>query len=791
MTLVYMVIAWSAGIVFASAAGTIGLAGPGLAVAGIILAALARRDMLWRQIGLCTLAAGLGAWRFDAVQPHFTDADLATYNDQGFAEMIGVVTAEPDVRDNDVQLRVEMQSIQPDQQPKREVHGLALVYADRFSGFTYGDRLRIRGTPTTPPTFDTFSYRDYLARGGVYTLVRYGQITLLEHDQGSPILAALFDIKERSHQLITRLLPSPQSALLTGILLGNDNDIPPEVASAFNQTGTTHIIAISGSNITIIAGLLFVLFGRLKSKWLGAFAMLVGIGVYTIFVGATASVVRAAIMGSLAILALRFGRRSDGLTALAASVWFMTMLNPATLFDVGLILSCAATLGLVLYTQPLTRLVERIASRLFAADTARQVTAAASDAVLITFAAQITTLPVIFLVFGRFSAISFLVNMLVIPAQAPIMSLGILSVVIGAIWLPLGQLLAWLVNIPVAYTLAVIRAAAQLPGASVPITLEPTVFVGYYVVLFGATAVLARPPDERQAWLARLRQAAMTPAVGILGLALAVLLWATALSRPDGRLHVWFLAVGQGNAVLIQTPRGAHLLVDGGENPTQLRTAIGDRLPFYQRDLDALFVTQPKPGTIAALPPLFDRYNVRTVISSGLAGKDETYRALLDKIGSSGAQTIVATTGYRLQTDDGVTIDVLNPPGKPGPTDNPDDAALVLRLTYGDATFLLTSELSPQRVESLLASRQYLRAAVLLLPSNGREKPNTDAWLAAIGPQVAVVEAEAGSRTALPAPHVLDYLGAKQIPVYRTDMQGTIEIASDGQQLWISTASSR
>jgi competence protein ComEC len=788
MTLVYMVIAWSAGIVFASVAGPVGLAGPGIAIAGTVLAVLARRDIAWRQIGLCILAAGLGTWRFDAVQPHFTDADLATYNDGGYTEMVGVVAAEPDVRDNDVQLRVEVQSIQPDQQPKRAVHGLALVYADRFSGYTYGDKIRIRGTPTTPPTFDTFSYRDYLARGGVYTLVRYGQIALLEHSQGSPILAALFDIKERSHQLITRLLPSPQSALLTGILLGNDNDIPPEVANAFNQTGTTHIIAISGSNITIIAGLLFVLFGRLKNKWLGAVAMLVGIGVYTIFVGATPSVVRAALMGSLAILALRFGRRSDGLAALAASVWFMTVLNPATLFDVGLILSCAATLGLVLYAQPLTRLVERIAKRLFAADTARQVTAAVSDAVLITFAAQITTLPVIFLVFGRFSAISFLVNMLVIPAQAPIMSLGILSIVVGAIWFPAGQVVAWLVDIPVAYTLAVIRTAAQLPGSSVPTTLEPAVFVGYYVILFGATAILSRPPEERQAWLARLRQAAMTPTVGILGLAIAGLLWATALSRPDGKLHVWFLAVGQGNAVLIQTPRGAHLLVDGGENPTQLRTALGDRLPFYKRDLDALFVTQPKPVAIAALPPLFDRYNVRTVITNGLGGKDDTYRALLDKIEGSGAQTVVATAGYRLQTDDGVIVEALNPPDVPGPADNADDVPLILRLTYGDATFLLTSELSPQCVESLLASRRYLRVAVLLLPSNGREKPNSDEWLAAIGPQVAVIEAEAGSGTALPAPHVLDYLGAKQIPVYRTDLQGTIEIASDGKQLWISTA---
>ncbi len=662
MTLVIVVVGWIVGIVVADWNLGLGPIWPGFAIGGLILAILMRRDERARQAAFLLIGIGLGIWRYSTAQPAGpTPADLASYNDSGYAEMVGIVIDAPDVRDQDVRLRVEMQSIRQDRQDTRAVHGLALVNAERFGGYRYGDKLRIEGEPVTPPIFDTFSYRDYLARSGVYSLILYpNKVTVLDHNLGDPIRAALFDVKGRSHDLITRLLPSPQSALLTGILLGDDNDLPPEVSDAFNQTGTTHIIAISGSNITVVAGLLLAMFGRLTNRWLAAALMVGGIVVYTFFVGASPSVVRAAIMGILAITAQRFGRRSDGLTALAASVWVMTILNPATLFDVGLVLSAAATLGLILYTGPLTALADRVISKLFTKETARRVTGIVSDVVLITVAAQITTLPIIFLVFGRFSAISFLTNILVVPVQPPIMSLGILAVAAGTIWFPAGQLAAWLVGILLSYTLAIIRATAQLPGASVPISVEPGIIVAYYAGLLGMTAILSRPAEDRRVLFDRLKRAASVPALGLAGAAIAILLWAMALSHPDGKLHVWFLSVGQGNAVLIQTPHGAHLLIDGGENPSQLRTALGDRLPFFKRNIDLLFITEPAASTIAALPPLFDRYAVRYALTNGQAAKDDTYRALDDKLHQPGVEVITLTAGYRIQTDDGVTIEMLH-----------------------------------------------------------------------------------------------------------------------------------
>src|SRR5262249_2981901 len=139
----------------------------------------------------------------------------------------------------------------------------------------------------------------------------------------------------------------------------------------------------------------------------------------------------------------------------------------------------------------------------------------------------------------------------------------------------------------------------------------------YYGILFGVTAVMSQPAEDRKQTVNRLRRLLSTSVVSLIGLAIAVYLWALVISRPDGKLHVWFLEVGAGNAVLIQTPNGAHILIDGGENATRLRTALGDRLPFYKNNIDLLIVTQPKSTAIMGLPPLFDRYKMQNVITNG------------------------------------------------------------------------------------------------------------------------------------------------------------------------------
>jgi competence protein ComEC len=247
LPLIPFTLAWLTGIWGASriALPTIALGfAVGVAIVGIILTWRAPKP---RWVFVLALAAMLGALRFNLAQPHFDQTTLATYNDQLKPVAVeGVVAAEPDVHDAYTNLRVEADRLTLADQPTRTVKGLVLVQAPPFSDFRYGDRVRAEGKLQTLTDTSDFSYRDYLARQGVYSIMSRPRVTVLARDQGFAPLAWLFAFKARAKNVISQILPEPQASLLTGILLGDDSGIPKSVQDAFRTTGTSHVIAISG-----------------------------------------------------------------------------------------------------------------------------------------------------------------------------------------------------------------------------------------------------------------------------------------------------------------------------------------------------------------------------------------------------------------------------------------------------------------------------------------------------------------------------------------------------------------
>jgi competence protein ComEC len=786
MTLLYLVAAWAAGIFLApdgtEASATIWLA---FAVASLGLAILVRRKRMWRLALICGALFAFGAGRYAwATRPLPAD-HIARYVDSGYAQLTGMITRDADPRDSYTNLRIGAETIRQEDQTLN-TQGLVLVQAPRYGEYAYGDRVRVSGQLLTPPEFDDFSYRDYLARRGIHAMIPNAQIDILAHDQGRPWYAAMYDLKNRAHRTINRLLPSPQAPLLSGILLGVESEISADVRDAFSRTGTAHIIAISGANIIVVIrvlmGMLKPAFGERRAGWIA----LGGVGVYAVFVGADPAVVRAAIMGGLALLAAQSGRKAYGLTSLAFAIWLMTLWNPLTLWDVGFQLSVAATAGVVLFGDMFTQYLENGLRRGLARDTARHVARWLSEPVAISLAAQLTTTPLMLVYFGNVSPISILANILIVPVQSYIMTLGWLAVSLGLIWPVLGEPVAWVVWIPLTYTLDIARRLSDFDWASIHWDFPTSYTWGIYAVLLGVALLVIQHPDDRAALFRHVRQRVTAYAIVVLGLIVAVLVWATALEQPDGKLHVWFLDVGQGNAVLIQTPRGAQILIDGGPNPTRLRRAVGDALPFWDRDLDLLIVTQPKPAAIHALPALLDSYDVTLALTTGQTADDDSFQALARAWETNGIEVITITAGYAIQTGDGVLLEILHPQALPD-ADTPIDAAgMVIRVSYGDASFLLTSDLNEKAEQLMLDAGWYAGSAVLQLAAHGSANANPDFFLQAAQPRVAVVSLGAGNRSALPAPDVVERLrGLTELPLYRTDQHGTIEFVSDGRALWI------
>ncbi len=260
----------------------------------------------------------------------------------------------------------------------------------------------------------------------------------------------------------------------------------------------------------------------------------------------------------------------------------------------------------------------------------------------------------------------------------------------------------------------------------------------------------------------------------------AVVAWLALAHLPDGRLHVYFLDVGQGDAIFIRAPDGRQVLVDGGPSPAALLDELGSLLPFWDRTLDMVVLTHPDADHMNGLLPLFERYRIATVLDTVQdGGQAPAWSAAL---AAHRGQRITARRGMRLALDE-LRMTVLHPaePLLPDMSDNA--ASLVVRLDYGETSLLLMGDAEQATEEVLLAAGQPLQADVLKVAHHGSGGATSVAFLAAVQPQLAVIQVGADNRFGHPHPDTLARLAPAQ--VLRTDQDGRIEITSDGRRLWV------
>ncbi len=516
-------------------------------------------------VGICLL----GAARYAAAQPHFGPGELGSYaNNYSTYVVEGVINKPPDYQDTQTVLTIDARQIRLLLTSSwKPVHGQVLVTLAPGGAWRYGDRVQFQGTLEFPSIDTSSAYHQYLAGQGIYVVMREPQAALIQSGQGNPVLSAIYSIREHAQVVVRRIYPDPEASLVEGILLGNDSGLSQHVADAFRATSTTHIIAISGFNIGIVSALFSTLFGKLlgmKRRYLAAGLSVAGILFYTVLVGAGASVVRAAIMGGLSLFACQIGRRQDGLNSLAFTAAVMALINPGVPWDVGFQLSFLATLGLVLYAGPWTQAFSRFTSRWLPKALVDRLTGPVSEYFLFTLAAQVFTLAVMAYHFGRISPVAFLVNPVILPAQAPLMILGGLSILLGWISPVLGKLSAALAWPFVAFTIRAVEWFAAMPIPQINLgQVSLGLVLVYYAVLLSLTFI----PQTARKTVGLVKPVIPLAVLGLLGL----LAWQLVLAAPDGRLHLTLLDVSSdtvsGDGLLIRTPAGRYVLINGGRQP--------------------------------------------------------------------------------------------------------------------------------------------------------------------------------------------------------------------------------
>lgn len=726
MRLIAITFVWGLGLLLA--AGGVALAPltwGSLAVCTVLAAWLLPPHRRWLALLLTVLL--LGGLRY-ALTP--TSSSIAAFNERGGLTIEGIVAEAPRLRETYADVRVDVQT-GTQAGMTTGTSGLVLVRAPLAPTLHYGDRIVATGQLNTPSDFGSFSYTDYLARAGVYSLMSNAAVEMIGRGEGSPIYRALFTVRERAATAIRAALPEPQAGLLSAILLGDEGSIAQSTSEAFSAAGAAHLLAISGFNMVVVAAAVERILKSIGARReLVIFLSLAVIAAYTALTGASASILRAALMAGVLVIGNALRRRTFVPTSLAFVVLLLTVLNPLILWDVGFQLSMLGAFGLAAFATPFNR-----AARDLLPNTIREATATSA-------AAQVTTLPLIALVFGRLSWVALPVNILIVPLQPLIMLLGGLAVAVALLSSTLAQPLFALTFAPLTVTWKAVESVARLPIAESSIVAEPNLVTVFYLGMTALVLSVAVVPR----WWTRLVTARVIRLLLLIICACGLVLIVVAFtSRPDGRLHVWLLNVGDGNAVFVQSPRGAHLLVDGGRSPARLLTALGSRMPFDDRQVELLALTQPDEFDLIALPSLLDRYSVDQAIWSGQPNVGDVWQTLSERL--AGRMQVVSA-GNTLTFEDGVFIEVLHPMLEPTLDTSLNDAALVLRVRYGEASFLLMGDASLSVQTELLANGVDLTSTVLQLPRHAAPNSLDPAFLVAVQPQIVMYQAsEAGLRS--------------------------------------------
>jgi competence protein ComEC len=549
--------------------------------------------------------------------------------------------------------------------------------------------------------------------------------------------------------------PESQRALVPALVDGDDAGMPPDLTQDFRTTGLTHLTAVSGTNLTLVVGFLLVVarWVRVRGRWLGVVGA-VGIVGFVLLARTEPSVLRAAAMGTVALVGLGRGGWHRGVRGLGVAVVGLLLLDPGLAVTAGFALSVLATAGI-----------------LAVAPTWRDALAAwlprwLAEAIAVPAAAQLACTPLVAALSGQVSLVAVAANLVVAPVVGPATVLGLLAGLVGLVSDVAGTLVGTAAAWCVAWIVTVARHGASLPGAAVDWGTTPWSLV----LLVAATAAVV--------WLApvvlRHRVSGATACVAL------VVVTVVGPPSPGWPPDGWLFAacdVGQGDALVLRAGPGSAVVVDAGPDPhpadTCLRRLDVERVPL-------VVLTHFHADHVDGLSGVLAHREVGEVDVTRLADPPGGVASVEGDVAAAGLTTQVAPYGVTRTVGD-VTLQTLwplpdSPTAGPGDGSTANEASVVLLAQVAGVRLLLAGDVEPEGQAVLARMLPGLQVDVLKVPHHGSRYQDL-AWLDSLGARLAVVSVGADNDYGHPAAATLDDLAAHGTEVLRTDRDGDVVVA--------------
>ena len=558
--------------------------------------------------------------------------------------------------------------------------------------------------------------------------------------------------------------PADQRAIVPALVDGDESELDPSLSGDFQVTGLTHLLAVSGTNLTLVVGFLLLVarWCRVRGRWLYLVGV-AGIGAFVLLARTEPSVLRAAVMGGVGILAL--DRRERALRSLGLAVVVLLLLDPGLATTAGFALSVLATAGIVLIAPAWRDALARWLPRWLA------------EAIAVPAAAQLACTPVIAVLAGQVSLVAVVANLLADPAVAPATVLGLAGGVLGLVWMPLGRLVGTFASWCVAWIIAVAHRCADLPtpalswGTGVVSVALLTALTAW--VAFAAPRVLR----HRAAGLACTAVLALAMLVRVPSPATLFGSW-----PPSGWIYV-ACDVGQGDGTVLNAGPHAAIVVDTGPDPAPMDRCL-DRLGI--REVPLLVLTHFDADHVTGVSAVFDGRTVGEVWTTVLDEPPHGVELVHDAATAAGVTPAPAPYG-QTRVVGPVTLQVLWPdPGVVTAGADSNDGSVTLLVQTGGLSLLLTGDLGPDGQEELARRLPGLHVDVLKVPHHGSRFQDED-WLLSLRPSVAITSVGADNDYGHPAAETLDPLRQAGTAVFRTDQDGSVAVVPTPEGLAVGT----
>lgn len=613
----------------------------------------------------------------------------------------------------------------------------------------------------------------YRTEGVTATLAAGQKGIKVEQVEGEGFKRWIASVRLHYLETMQEVMPKEDAAAIFAMLFGGYTGLQPELLAAFTATGLVHILSVSGSHISLLAAVVAYLAALFRlPKALRASLVIAVIVIYALLSGCVSPVLRSALMGGLAFIAVALERERESRRILLLVGLTLLLINPLLLFQLSFELSFMATAGL-LYLAPVVR------ARLAALGLPRWLAAGLS----ITIAAQLATLPIIAWYFSRLSLSSLIANLTVLPLVELIIVVGLLAGLAAFILPVLGGVIYALDSLLLGLVYELSRALAALPGSQVyPPALGPWLTLLYYLLL----ALCAMEEEWRGRILAALHKK-RRPLGALLGvvLAFAVGFWYT---RP-ALLTFTAIDTGQGDALVLVTPEGKAMLFDtGGLHGSDFDIGARVLVPYLRHqgigEVEAIFLTHGHIDHAGGAGAVLREMPVGRVYTAG-----EGRALYAESFGLSEADPLLnklheAREGEVLELGETKVEVVYAPPFKGG---EGNEASNVYRVTYGQASFLVTGDLTAANEEKILAAGKDVKSTVLKVAHHGSITSSTQGFLEAVQPYYAVICVGEGNNFGHPNLEVLTRLDAVGAKIYRTDRRGAITFTTDGETISVET----